>query len=41
MQKMFKKNYALVIRDKLLQRSTRFEEEAHLIVLAQWAKTLK
>ena len=38
---MLKQLYALVIRDELIQRSTQFEEEAHLILLAQEAKTLK
>ena len=38
---MLKQLYALVIRDELIQHSTRFEEEAHLIVLVQQAKALK
>ena len=38
---MLKQLYALVIRDELIQRSLQFEEESHLIVLFQKAKTLK
>ena len=30
---MLKQLYALVIGDELIQRSTQFKEEAHLIVL--------
>ena len=38
---MLKQLYPIVIKDELIQHSTRFEEEAHLIVLAQLGKTLK
>ena len=35
-EKVLQQLYALVIRDELIQCSTRFEEEAHSIILVKY-----